>query len=380
MLQPRNDQKEHSRPRMPFKKAWLLVIALTVGSVCYSLLFEREVQVDNILMKWNIQQTQTDPASAIDPLLSYSVTDPWKRELFARLDRIRLACGELCNINDAASYAANSVVVSPGAFPQIKAKVDCDALMNSDDIDAGDTTVPYPPPEELMPYYMLNGMVNVKLGHRHTDIYLGGQARQNVWTKEMVEEGMEQVVAGNLHGTYGVKVTNIVRDKLKNVVKGKEVLVIGSEQPWVETICLALGASMVTTLEYGSITSHHPKIKTIIPSQFRESYQDGTLGKFDVIVSWSSLEHSGLGRYGDALNPWGDVLAVARAWCVTKPGGKMLLGIPTGFDAIEFNAHRWYGEVRWPLITANWKNINPGDFSGFRGKNIASTGFLFEKV
>jgi hypothetical protein len=279
---------------------------------------------------------------------------------------------------DAASYAANSVAVSSGAFPQIKAKVDCDALMNSDDVDAGDTTVPFPPPRELIPYYRLNNMIKYRHAKKFTNVYLGGQALHNVWTKEMVEEGMEQVKTGSLPGTYGVKVTSIVRDKLRNIVKGKEVLVIGSEKPWVETICLALGASMVTTLEYGSITSHHPKIKTMIPSQFREAYQDGTLEKFDVIVSWSSLEHSGLGRYGDALNPWGDILAVARVWCVTKPGGKMLLGVPTGKDVIEFNAHRWYGEVRWPLITANWKNINP-DFPGFRG-DITSTGFLFEKV
>jgi hypothetical protein len=42
------------------------------------------------------------------------------------------------------------------------------------------------------------------------------------------------------------------------------------------------------------------------------------------IVTFSSVEHSGLGRYGDALNPWGDIIAIARAWCVTKQGGALL--------------------------------------------------------
>ena len=376
MVQLTHDERnKNSRLLGTSKKALLLVIALTVGSLCFRPLFgtKREVQVD----KWAIQKT--DPSFVIDPLLSDSVTDPWKRELFARLDRIRLLCGELCDITDAASYAAHSVAVPHGAFPQIKAKVDCDALMNSEDIDVGDTTVPYPPPQELMPYYTLNGMIQFKLTKKYTNVYLGGKALSNVWTKEMVEKGMEQAETGTLAGTYGVKVTSSVRDKLRNAdLKGKTVLVIGSERPWVESICLYLGASMVTTLEYGSITSHHPKIRTMIPSQFRAGYKDGTLGKFDVIVSWSSLEHSGLGRYGDALNPWGDILAVARAWCVTKPGGKMQLGIPTGQDLIEFNPHRWYGEVRWPLITANWKNIN-SDFSGFGGGDM-DRGFLFEKV
>ena len=31
-----------------------------------------------------------------------------------------------------------------------------------------------------------------------------------------------------------------------------------------------------------------------------------------------------LGRYGDALNPWGDILTVARAWCVSSPQAKVL--------------------------------------------------------
>ena len=34
--------------------------------------------------------------------------------------------------------------------------------------------------------------------------------------------------------------------------------------------------------------------------------------KYDAMVTFSSLEHSGLGRYGDGLNPWGDLIAMAR--------------------------------------------------------------------
>jgi len=32
-------------------------------------------------------------------------------------------------------------------------------------------------------------------------------------------------------------------------------------------------------------------------------------------VQWSSVEHSGLGMYGDEINPWGDRQAVAQLWC-----------------------------------------------------------------
>jgi hypothetical protein len=134
-------------------------------------------------------------------------------------------------------------------------------------------------------------------------------------------------------------------------------MVIGSLTPWIEAILLNFGAAKVTTLEYSHIVSEHPQIKTLQPYQFRERFLAGTLETFDGIVTHSSVEHSGLGRYGDALNPWGDILAIARAWCVTKDGGFMYLGLPTGSDQVVSNWHRTYGRLRWPLVAANWKPL-----------------------
>ena len=92
---------------------------------------------------------------------------------------------------------------------------------------------------------------------------------------------------------------------------------------------------------------------------FDKAYLDGTLGVFDAIVSYSSLEHSGLGRYGDALNPFGDLLALARAWCVTVPGGSLTLGVSSGpVDKVYFNAGRIYGIHRWPYLVTNWLRVN----------------------
>ena len=41
--------------------------------------------------------------------------------------------------------------------------------------------------------------------------------------------------------------------------------------------------------------STHPLWTIIKPDVFREKFNDGTLDTFDVIFSYSSLEHSGLG-------------------------------------------------------------------------------------
>ena len=45
------------------------------------------------------------------------------------------------------------------------------------------------------------------------------------------------------------------------------------------------------------IFSTHPLWTFLKPDVFREKFQDGTLDTFDIIFSYSSLEHSGLGRY-----------------------------------------------------------------------------------
>lgn len=82
-------------------------------------------------------------------------------------------------------------------------------------------------------------------------------------------------------------------------------------------------------------------------------YVNGTLELFDAVVSFSSLEHSGLGRYGDALNLWGDILEVVRTWRVTRDGGALVVGVPYGNDEVKFNAGRWYGPKRWPYLSTN---------------------------
>ena len=81
------------------------------------------------------------------------------------------------------------------------------------------------------------------------------------------------------------------------------------------------------------------------PNDFWDKAADGKIEPFDVTLQVSSLEHSGLGRYGDALHPWGDLVTVARAWCITKPNGYFMTGMPfdtNGNDLLQFNEKRYY--------------------------------------
>jgi len=294
-----------------------------------------------------------------------NTTDPWKAELFRRLDRIRIICGELCNINTVEALEQHSIPVRNQQLPMIRVpNVDCPAILSEAEIDAGDTSAPAIPPE-LLPYFTQGNAYPVGGGARRKDIFLGTGSDTrlwptgNVWKESDIDETVRLIGLGQVRATYSVAGTNQVRDKLAEVdMRGKSVLVIGSSHPWVECICLLHGAEKVTTLEYGTLVSEHPKITAMTPDVFRAQYMAGELEEFDGVLSHSSIEHSGLGRYGDALNPWGDILAVARAWCVTKPGGFLYIGIPTGRDMIVSNHHRVYGKLRWPLLTANWRRFD----------------------
>ncbi len=66
----------------------------------------------------------------------------------------------------------------------------------------------------------------------------------------------------------------------------------------------------------------------------------------DSIPSLSCLhtvEHIGLGRYGDPIDPEGDIKACAELARVLAPHGSLLFVTPIGKEAIiQFNAHRIY--------------------------------------
>ena len=87
-----------------------------------------------------------------------------------------------------------------------------------------------------------------------------------IWYKHRIESLVNLATDqdwDNFGGSYGARESQLLYDTIiaGNVsVKQKSVLVIGSIQPWVESIFLSLGANHVTTLEYNKIISDHPKV------------------------------------------------------------------------------------------------------------------------
>ena len=182
------------------------------------------------------------------------------------------------------------------------------------------------------------------------------------WPAVEIDATCAAIASGADLGSYNAKEVAQVRDALTRwaLPTGGGGLVIGSERPWVECLALNAGAHVVTTWEYSTILTDHPRLRAASTSELARSFASGTRAPVDWAVSFSSLEHSGLGRYGDAPNADGDRAAMEEAFCALRPGGVLALGVPMSCAArghIEFNAHRVYGYERLAFIAAGYELI-----------------------
>jgi SAM-dependent methyltransferase len=77
----------------------------------------------------------------------------------------------------------------------------------------------------------------------------------------------------------------------------------------------------------------------------------------DVVSLISTLEHIGLGRYGDPLDVDGDIRCMREVWRVLHPGGHLVLTIPYGYPTVVFNLHRIYDEGRFQMVTQGFEPV-----------------------
>lgn len=75
------------------------------------------------------------------------------------------------------------------------------------------------------------------------------------------------------------------------------------------------------------------------------------------------VEHIGLGRYRDQINPDGDLRAISELQRVTAKNGNLLFVVPIGRPKIMFNAHRIYS---YENILEYFKNFELVEFTLIR--------------
>ena len=82
-----------------------------------------------------------------------------------------------------------------------------------------------------------------------------------------------------------------------------------------------------------------------------------------------TIEHVGLGRYGDRIDPDGDKKATKELERVVKKGGTLIFVAPIGKPRICFNAHRIYSYEQvlglFPGMTLKEFSLIPDDFKKY---------------
>jgi len=87
------------------------------------------------------------------------------------------------------------------------------------------------------------------------------------------------------------------------------------------------------------------------------SFKDNSI---DSLSCMYVIEHIGLGRYGDILDPLGDIKAAMELQRVLKVQGNLLIVVPVGKPNINFNAHRVYS---YEDVTSMFNKLDLKEFS-----------------
>lgn len=80
----------------------------------------------------------------------------------------------------------------------------------------------------------------------------------------------------------------------------------------------------------------------------------------DSLSCMHTVEHIGLGRYGDPIDIDGDKKAMEELQRVLAVGGTLLFVVPVGNPRTEFNAHRVYG---YDTIIENFNKLKLKEFT-----------------
>ena len=265
-----------------------------------------------------------------------------------------LACGDLCRYAKEAAWSPSPAQCTSAWLRLLSA---CPAT---------EWPPPKQPPADLVDAYTMGGRIPQKEWF-FQQRYSGQNAAMSVWEPATLDAAMAartvEDMAVHVEPTYQTEVAAYVEQalaKYAHALDGSVGVVWGSERPWAEVLLARAGARHITTIEYGRISSLHPRFSTVTPPKLAAMMITHPRA-WDFAFTYSSLEHSGLGRYGDTLNPWGDMEAAVQTWCLLKPGGLFFLGLPCkgscAEDELVWNAHRMYGPLRLAEVFAGYEHV-----------------------
>ncbi|MBC7947578.1 MAG: DUF268 domain-containing protein [Chitinophagaceae bacterium] len=95
-------------------------------------------------------------------------------------------------------------------------------------------------------------------------------------------------------------------------------------------------------IEIIDIRPQHSKVENIsfLQGDLMNPVSPQLVSCCDSLSSLHAIEHFGLGRYGDPIDPAGHTKALDNIHSMLKPGGTFYFAVPMGPQEIEFNAQR----------------------------------------
>jgi hypothetical protein len=209
------------------------------------------------------------------------------------------------------------------------------------------------PPANMFYEFTQHGKMPIKKWWYINDLYSDSKGENKNIKKRTINsteiDDLRNKIKTNQRYAYGDLILNELMHSFGKTLNNKSLAVIGTQIPWIEAIGLETNCSSIATLDYTRAEYKYPyNMKWLhVNDYLDDAISNRSIEEFDAIASFSSLEHSGLGRYGDPMNPNGDIEAVWQIHCMLKPRGLFFLALPTNDDGsshIEFNAHRVYGK------------------------------------
>ncbi|WP_420422352.1 DUF268 domain-containing protein [Simkania sp.] len=214
------------------------------------------------------------------------------------------------------------------------------------------------PPHEI-PTNLLNEFTNggqIPVVHYYIDET--SQSHMPFYSKDLINR---LIIQAKLKQPQYYRNTDIwlfeMLDEHPNLFKEKTVAVLGSGYPWYEAVVLAYGGQPVS-IDYRKIETNDSRLNVMTVEAYKNKPR-----KFDVLLSISSFEHDGLGRYGNPLDPNGDLRAMRDCFDMIYSTGKLILAVPVGQDCLVWNAHRIYGPKRLSKLLQGWEVLDyKGDY------------------
>jgi hypothetical protein len=176
-----------------------------------------------------------------------------------------------------------------------------------------------------------------------------------VWTQTMWDQLLHALKNGDQIGPpdYPGCQADVTLAAQRWLKGGETALVVGSVSPWLEAILWQAGCRRIITLDIAKIQCEVDALCTVTYDEWGAQEKS-----FDLIATFSSVEHFGLGRYGDRPSRDADIKWMREfAAPHLRRNGIKIVAVPIAESSSLNDAHRIYGPNRMQRLLKKWQLV-----------------------